>query len=56
MLAAYTTLPVIGLPIKSSTMDGLEKLHEIGVDGVIIGRALYNGALDLAEVMERFAK
>ena len=39
-----------------STMDDLEKLHEIGVDGVIIGRALYNGALDLAEVMERFAK
>ena len=39
-----------------STMDDLEKLHEIGVDGVIIGRALYNGALDLAEVMDRFAK
>lgn len=38
-----------------STMDDLEKLHEIGVDGVIIGRALYNGALDLAEVMDRFA-
>ena len=39
-----------------STMDDLEKLHEIEVDGVIIGRALYNGALDLAEVMDRFAK
>ena len=38
-----------------STMDDLEKLEEIGVDGVIIGRALYNGALDLAEVMERFS-
>lgn len=38
-----------------STMDDLEKLHEIGVDGVIIGRALYNGALDLAEVMDRFS-
>lgn len=26
VLAAYTTLPVIGLPIKSSTMDGLDSL------------------------------
>ncbi len=26
MLAAYTILPVIGLPIKSSTMDGLDSL------------------------------
>ena len=38
-----------------STMDDLTKLHEIGVDGVIIGRALYNGALDLAAVMDRFS-
>ncbi|MDD3428397.1 MAG: 5-(carboxyamino)imidazole ribonucleotide mutase [Oscillospiraceae bacterium] len=26
VLAAYTTLPIIGLPIKSSTMDGLDSL------------------------------
>lgn len=26
VLAAYTTLPVIGLPIKSSTLDGLDSL------------------------------
>ena len=38
-----------------STMDDLEKLEEIGVDGVIIGRALYNGALDLGEVLANFA-
>ena len=38
-----------------STMDDLEKLYEIGVDGVIIGRALYNGALDLADVMNSFS-
>ena len=38
-----------------STMDDLEKLKEIGVDGVIIGRAFYNGALDVAEVMEKFS-
>ena len=26
MLAAHTTLPVIGLPVKSSTLDGLDAL------------------------------
>lgn len=26
VLAAYTTIPVIGLPVKSSTMDGLDSL------------------------------
>jgi 5-(carboxyamino)imidazole ribonucleotide mutase len=29
VIAAYTTLPVIGLPIKSSTMDGLDSLLSI---------------------------
>ena len=29
VLAAYTVLPVIGLPIKSSTMDGLDSLFSI---------------------------
>ncbi|MGE4283915.1 MAG: 5-(carboxyamino)imidazole ribonucleotide mutase [Clostridia bacterium] len=29
VLAAFTTLPVIGLPIKSSTMDGLDSLLSI---------------------------
>ncbi len=29
VLAAYTTIPVIGLPIKSSTMDGLDSLLSI---------------------------
>lgn len=29
VLAAYTTLPVVGLPIKSSTMDGLDSLLSI---------------------------
>lgn len=29
VLAAYTTLPVIGIPIKSSTMDGLDSLLSI---------------------------
>ncbi|MBQ2708143.1 MAG: AIR carboxylase family protein, partial [Clostridia bacterium] len=26
VIAAYTTLPVIGIPIKSSTLDGLDSL------------------------------
>lgn len=26
MLAAYTTLPIIGVPIKSSTLDGMDAL------------------------------
>lgn len=26
MLAAHTTLPVIGIPVKSSTLDGLDAL------------------------------
>ena len=29
VIAAYTTLPVIGLPMKSSTMDGLDSLLSI---------------------------
>ncbi|MCL2152643.1 MAG: 5-(carboxyamino)imidazole ribonucleotide mutase [Oscillospiraceae bacterium] len=29
VIAAYTSLPVIGLPIKSSTMDGLDSLLSI---------------------------
>jgi 5-(carboxyamino)imidazole ribonucleotide mutase len=29
VLAAYTTLPVIGLPIKSSTLDGLDSLLSV---------------------------
>lgn len=29
VLAAYTTLPVIGIPVKSSTMDGLDSLLSV---------------------------
>ncbi|MDD6154076.1 MAG: 1-(5-phosphoribosyl)-5-[(5-phosphoribosylamino)methylideneamino]imidazole-4-carboxamide isomerase [Eubacteriales bacterium] len=39
-----------------SDMEDLEKLNDIGVDGAIIGRALYTGALDLSEVLEKFSK
>lgn len=46
VLAAYTPLPVIGLPIKSSTMDGLDSLLSIVQmpPGVPVGTVAINGA------------
>ncbi len=38
-----------------SDMGDLHSLADIGVKGAVIGRALYNGALDLSEVIETFA-
>lgn len=38
-----------------SSMDDLDSLAEIGVDGAIIGRALYTGALDLATVIKEYS-
>lgn len=35
-----------------STVDDIRKLKEIGVSGVIIGKALYTGAIDLKEALE----
>ncbi|MGI6211729.1 MAG: 1-(5-phosphoribosyl)-5-[(5-phosphoribosylamino)methylideneamino]imidazole-4-carboxamide isomerase [Anaerovoracaceae bacterium] len=37
-----------------STLEDLDSLQEIGVDGAIIGKALYTGALDLEEVIKEF--
>lgn len=39
-----------------STMSDLEGVESINAQGVIIGKALYQGALDLKEVIERFEK
>lgn len=39
-----------------STMADLESLEAIGVHGTIIGKALYQGALNLKEVIQRFEK
>ena len=57
VLAAYTTLPVIGLPIKSSTLDGLDSLLSIvqmpsgvPVASVAIGGA-QNAALLAAQIL-----
>lgn len=70
VVAAFTTLPVIGLPIKSSTMDGLDSLLSmvqmpagIPVACVAIGGGLNAGllaaqivALKDSNVADKFAK
>jgi 5-(carboxyamino)imidazole ribonucleotide mutase len=50
ILAAYTTLPVIGLPIKSSTLDGLDSLLSIVQmpSGVPVATVAVNGAENAA--------
>ncbi|HCT63819.1 MAG TPA: 1-(5-phosphoribosyl)-5-[(5-phosphoribosylamino)methylideneamino]imidazole-4-carboxamide isomerase [Lachnospiraceae bacterium] len=39
-----------------SAMMDIEKANQIGSHGVIIGKALYKGALDLSDVINRFEK
>lgn len=50
ILAGVTTLPVIGLPIKSSTMDGLDSLLSIVQmpSGVPVATVAINGAENAA--------
>ncbi len=50
VLAAYTVLPVIGLPIKSSTMDGLDSLLSIVQmpAGVPVATVAINGSENAA--------
>ena len=50
VLAAFTPLPVIGLPIKSSTMDGLDSLLSIVQmpGGVPVATVAINGSLNAA--------
>ncbi|MDR3149772.1 MAG: 5-(carboxyamino)imidazole ribonucleotide mutase [Oscillospiraceae bacterium] len=50
VMAAYTTLPVIGLPIKSSFMDGLDSLLSIVQmpTGVPVATVAVNGAENAA--------
>jgi 5-(carboxyamino)imidazole ribonucleotide mutase len=50
VLAAYTTLPVIGLPVKSSTMDGLDSLLSIVQmpSGVPVATVAINGSENAA--------
>lgn len=46
VLAAYTTLPVIGIPIKSSTLDGLDSLLSVVQmpKGIPVATVAINGA------------
>ena len=50
VLAAYTILPVIGLPVKSSTMDGLDSLLSIVQmpSGVPVATVAINGSENAA--------
>lgn len=50
VLAAVTTLPVIGLPIKSSTLDGMDSLFSIVQmpKGIPVATVAINGAENAA--------
>ncbi|HOQ07081.1 MAG TPA: 5-(carboxyamino)imidazole ribonucleotide mutase [Clostridiales bacterium] len=50
VLAAYTTLPVIGVPVKSSTLDGLDALLSIVQmpPGIPVATVAIDGALNAA--------
>lgn len=50
VLAAYTVIPVIGLPIKSSTMDGLDSLLSMVQmpKGIPVATVAINGAENAA--------
>ncbi|MDR1531073.1 MAG: 1-(5-phosphoribosyl)-5-[(5-phosphoribosylamino)methylideneamino]imidazole-4-carboxamide isomerase [Clostridiales bacterium] len=39
-----------------TTYEDLDKLQRTGIEGAIIGRALYTGALDLREVISRYER
>lgn len=46
VLAAYTTVPVIGIPVKSSTLDGLDSLLSVVQmpKGIPVATVAINGA------------
>lgn len=48
MIAAITTLPVIGVPIKTSTLNGLDSLYSIVQmpSGIPVATVAINGALN----------
>jgi len=49
-LVGKTSLPIIAAGGVSS-LEHLKRLAEIGVEGAIIGRALYTGDIDLREAL-----
>ena len=50
VIAANTTLPVIGIPIKSSTLDGVDALYSIiqMPPGIPVATVAINGAMNAA--------
>lgn len=50
VIAAGTTLPVIGVPIKGSTLDGVDALHSIVQmpPGIPVATVAINGAMNAA--------
>ncbi|HEX6819611.1 MAG TPA: HisA/HisF-related TIM barrel protein [Ktedonobacterales bacterium] len=50
---ARSALPGIALIAAGSfsSLDDLRRLAQVGMDGVVLGRPLYDGALDLAEAL-----
>lgn len=50
VIAASTTLPVIGVPIKGSTLDGVDALYSIlqMPPGIPVATVAINGALNAA--------
>ena len=50
-----TGIDIIASGGVSSVLD-IEKADEAGAHGVIIGKALYQGSINLAEVVNRFEK
>ncbi|KAI9754544.1 MAG: hypothetical protein M4579_004644 [Chaenotheca gracillima] len=60
MVAAYTTLPVIGVPVKGSSLDGVDSLHSIvqmprGVPVATVGiNNSINAALLAARILGAF--
>ena len=54
LLAQETRLAVLASGGVSSVED-IQRLVETGVEGVVLGRALYTGAVDLAEAMAALA-
>jgi phosphoribosylformimino-5-aminoimidazole carboxamide ribotide isomerase len=49
-LIEKTSLPIIAAG-GISTVEHIKRLSELGVEGAIVGRALYTGDLDLVEAL-----
>lgn len=50
-IASVATMPIVAAG-GISTLEHLRKLRSIGVEGAIVGRALYAGTIDLKEALE----